>query len=114
MPAPLIWNSPGLKWSSGATWNGTAASKTKTKTMSNVKAIIDFSGYTAAELGPASHSIHDKMTLNAATFTTPAITMRQSRAAFLFAWQEFCCGKRPRALQNWARQSRSLNPWPPS
>ena len=43
--------------------------------MSNIKAIIDFSGYTAAELGPASHSIHDKMTLNAATFTTPAITM---------------------------------------
>jgi hypothetical protein len=72
MPPPLTWNRPGLLWNSpGATWNGTA----RTRTMSNIKAIIDFSGYTAAELGPVAHTIHDKMTANAATFTTPTVTM---------------------------------------
>jgi hypothetical protein len=39
------------------------------------KAIIDFSGYTAAELSPVAHTIHDQMTANAATFTTPPMTM---------------------------------------
>jgi hypothetical protein len=48
--------------------------------MSNIKAIIDFSGYTAAELGPIGHTIHDKMTANAATFTTPTITMAALQA----------------------------------
>jgi hypothetical protein len=39
------------------------------------KAIIDFSGYTGAELIPAARNIHDKMTAAAATFTTPPVTM---------------------------------------
>ncbi|MGB8169071.1 MAG: hypothetical protein WCF18_16360, partial [Chthoniobacteraceae bacterium] len=47
----------------------------KPKSMSNIKASIDFSGYTAAELGPVAQSIHDSMTANATTFTTPPVTM---------------------------------------
>lgn len=73
MPTPLTWDTPGLLWDSGATWDGVAANPRKS--MSNVKASIDFSSYTAAELGPIAHSIHDLMTANAATFTTPPVTM---------------------------------------
>jgi hypothetical protein len=36
------------------------------------KAIIDFSVYTGPELLPVGKTVHDKMTDNAATFTTPA------------------------------------------
>jgi hypothetical protein len=43
--------------------------------MNNSKAIIDFSPYTAAELGPLAQSIHDHMTTNAATFASPPTTM---------------------------------------
>ena len=43
--------------------------------MNNTKAVIDFSGYTAAELGPIAHTIHDKMLANVATFATPTIPM---------------------------------------
>jgi hypothetical protein len=49
MPTPLTWDMPGLTWDSGATWDGTVPEPTKKNTM-NTKAIIDFSGYTAAEL----------------------------------------------------------------
>ena len=42
--------------------------------MSNTKAIIDFSGYTAATLGPAAQAIHDGMTGNG-TFLTPPVDM---------------------------------------
>lgn len=73
MPEPLTWNKPGLLWSSGATWNGVAGKSPKT--MSNTKAIVDFSGYTAAELGPIAQNIHLKMTANAATFDEPTTTM---------------------------------------
>lgn len=73
MPSPLTWDTPGLSWDSGVTWDGGGASKTKN--MSNTKAIIDFSGYTAAELGPIAQNIHDKMTANAVTFATPPVTM---------------------------------------
>ena len=73
MPAPLTYDTPGLLWDSGATWDGVAANKPKS--MSTTKAIIDFSGYTAAELGPVAHTIHDKMTANAATFASPTVAM---------------------------------------
>src|SRR5436305_1774748 len=73
MPSPLTWDTPGLIWDSAAAWDGVAANPTKPKTMSNTKANIDFSGYSAAELGPIAHSIHDQMTANAATFTAPTI-----------------------------------------
>lgn len=73
MPLPLTWDMPGLTWDSGALWDGVAGSS-KRNTM-NMKAIVNFAGYTAAELGPVAQSIHDKMTLNAATFTTPPVTM---------------------------------------
>ena len=43
--------------------------------MNTIKAIIDFSGHTAVELGPIAHNIHDKMTANAATFPSPTVTM---------------------------------------
>lgn len=72
MPAPLTWDTPSLFWDS-ASWDGVAA--TSQKTMNNTKAIIDFSGYTAAELGPVAQTIHTKTTLNAAIFTAPPITM---------------------------------------
>jgi hypothetical protein len=77
MPTPLTWDTPGLTWDSGATWDSVAT--TKPKHMNTTKAIIDFSDYTAAELGPIAHAIQGNMTTNAATFTTPPLTM----AAFL-------------------------------
>ena len=42
--------------------------------MSKTKAIIDFSGYTAANLAPAAQAIHDAMTGNA-TFPAPPVAM---------------------------------------
>lgn len=78
MPTPLTWNKPGLKWNApGATWNGTAPDPTtkRTKAMPNIKAIIDFSNYTAAELGPVAQHIHDEMTEHAATFPSLPVTM---------------------------------------
>ncbi len=73
MPAPLTWDTPGLTWDSGLTWDGVAPSTRKT--MNNTKASIDFSSYTAAELGPVAHTIHDKMAANAVTFATPPVPM---------------------------------------
>ncbi len=73
MPAALSWDSPSLFWDSSASWDGVTAPLRKA--MNNTKAIIDFSDYTAAELGPVAQIIHDKMLLNAATFTDPTITM---------------------------------------
>ena len=75
MSTPLTWNMPGRTWGAG-TWNGVVGSKSKSM---NTKATLDFSGDTAGELGPIAHMIHDKMAANAATFTTPPLTM----AAFL-------------------------------
>lgn len=43
--------------------------------MNTTKAIIDFSDYTDGNLGPTAQHIHDAMTTNAATFTTPPVTM---------------------------------------
>ena len=73
MPTPLTWDTPGLTFDSGITWDSVVPSRPKT--MNNTKAIIDFSGYTAAELGPVAQSIHDNMTAHAATFATPPVTM---------------------------------------
>lgn len=73
MPAPLTWDTPGLAFDSGIAWDSVVPSRTKT--MNNTKAIIDFSGYTAPEFGPVAQSIHDKMTANAATFPTPPLAM---------------------------------------
>jgi len=50
------------------------------KTMSKVKALIQFSGYTAAELAPAAQGIHDQMAANAATFASPPVTMAALQA----------------------------------
>ncbi len=43
--------------------------------MSKTKAIIDFSGYAAADLGPPSQAIHDGIDTNKAVFATPPISM---------------------------------------
>jgi hypothetical protein len=78
MPTPLTWNKPGLKWNTpGATWNGTAASppQPRPKAMSHIKAVIDFSNYTATELGPVAQHIHDQMTEHATAFPAPPVAM---------------------------------------
>jgi len=41
----------------------------------NIKAVIDFSGYTGKALGPVALQVFNKMTANAAVFTTPPIAM---------------------------------------
>lgn len=43
--------------------------------MQNTKAIIDFSSYTAAELGPLAQHIHDELVANVAVFATPTLAM---------------------------------------
>jgi hypothetical protein len=43
--------------------------------MNTTKAIIDFSGYSATELGPLAQVIHTQMTANAATFPSPIVTL---------------------------------------
>ena len=68
---PLTWNLSGKTWSSTLKWNGTT---TVTQTMTT-KAIIDFGSYTAPELTPVAQTIHDQITANAATFTSPPTTM---------------------------------------
>lgn len=71
MPAALTWDA--LNWDS-ATWDGEVAAAPR-KTMNNTKAIINFEDYSASELGPVAQNIHDKMTLNAASFADPPVTM---------------------------------------
>lgn len=77
MLVPLTWDTPGLTWDSGATWDSFLPDPTqpKRKAMNTTKAVIDFSRFSAAELGPVAHTIHDKMTANAAVFATPAVAM---------------------------------------
>ncbi len=73
MSEPLKWDSA-LKWDSpGLTWDGVVPQPKKK--MTNTKAIIDFTDYTASELGPIAQTIHDKMVLNAASFTGLPFTM---------------------------------------
>jgi hypothetical protein len=43
--------------------------------MHKTKAVVSFNPYRAAELGPIAQIIHDKMLLNALTFTKPTVTM---------------------------------------
>lgn len=71
MGKPLTWDS-GIRWDSGLVWGGEVPTP---KRMSNVKAIVDFTGYTAADLAPVAQSIHDNMVTAAATFPTPPLTM---------------------------------------
>ncbi len=73
MPAELTWDMLNLTYDSSAFWDGTAAPRKKA--MSHIKAIINFSNYTAPQLGPAAQSIHDKMLLNAVTFAEPSVSM---------------------------------------
>ncbi len=73
MGKPLRWDSPGLRWDTpGLFWDGDEPAR---KRMPNIKAVIDFTGYTAGDLGPAAQNIHDKMLENAATFPDPPLTM---------------------------------------
>ena len=43
--------------------------------MNKTKAIVDFSNYPAVELGPVARTIHDQMSVNAATFPSPPVSM---------------------------------------
>lgn len=43
--------------------------------MNKTKAIVDFSNYPAVELGPVARIIHDQMSVNAATFPSPPVSM---------------------------------------
>lgn len=43
--------------------------------MSNVKAVIDFSAYTAAELSPVAQGIHNQLSTNAGTFAQPPVAL---------------------------------------
>jgi hypothetical protein len=54
-------------------WNG--VEPTTRKKMANIKAVIDYSGYSAAELGPIAQNIHDKLVANAATFPDLPVTV---------------------------------------
>ena len=71
MGKPLTWDS-GVRWNSGQIWGGVEPDR---KRMSNIKAIVDFTGYTAADLAPVAQTIHNEMLAAAATFATPPITM---------------------------------------
>ena len=74
MSVNLRWDTPGLKWDSGATWDGQQAVKPKSKIM-NTKAIISFSEYSAPALSPVALAIHTALTLNAAVFGTLPVTL---------------------------------------
>ena len=68
---PLTWNRPGARWNqAGLKWNGTITIQSMT-----TKAIIEFSGFTAAELAPIAQTVHDQMSANAATFPSPPVTV---------------------------------------
>ena len=72
MPTQLTWNRPGLTWNQpGTVWNGFIGSNSK----HTMKAKIDFSQYSAAELGPIAQHIHDQLVLNAASFPALPITV---------------------------------------
>ena len=49
--------------------------------MSKIKAVVDFSGYTGANLAPVAQAIHDAMSAAANTFTSPAVAMVPFQAA---------------------------------
>jgi len=72
MPAALTWDAPSAFWD-GSTWDAVQAPPPTT--MNHAKAVIGFTKYTDAGLSPVAQAAHDKMTLNAATFDDPPITM---------------------------------------
>ena len=55
---PLRWNSKAFVWNApNVRWNGNEVTSTK---MPQTKAIIDFGGYDAGDLGPTATTIHDQ------------------------------------------------------
>jgi len=79
MPTPLTWDAPGLHYDAGLTWDGMVPTPIPTQPnpilMNPTKAIIDFTDYLAAELGPIAQIVHTDMTTNAATFTAPTVSL---------------------------------------
>ena len=73
MPPELYLETANLTYDSSISWDAVTASPRRT--MNNIKAIIDFSNYTAPELSPAAHTIFDSLTLNAASFPTLPVTL---------------------------------------
>ncbi|MBL9113447.1 MAG: hypothetical protein JNJ83_00455 [Verrucomicrobiaceae bacterium] len=74
MPAPLRWDTNGLTWDSGSTWDEQQSNNRKSKLM-NTKAVTYFGDYTEASLSPVSRAIHTALTANAATFGTLPVTL---------------------------------------
>lgn len=73
MAKPITWDTPGLRWDTpGLFWDGDMPAPRR---MNNIKAIVDFTGYTAADLAPAAQAIHDGMTEFATSFPEPPATM---------------------------------------
>ena len=73
MTTPLSWDTPGLLWDSAHSWDSAAAAPPRT--MSTIKAITDFTGESNLALKAIAEAIHTNMTLNAATFPNPTVTM---------------------------------------
>ena len=96
MATPLRWNTPGLTWSKpGVVWN---SMEPPSKRMKKIKAIINFTGYTNAELAPVAQTIYDGMTANAATFTAPPVTM-VALAALIATYEQKLAAKASRDSQ---------------
>lgn len=70
MPAPCAGDASFLSWDMDATGGGTANNH-----MNSTKAIINFSNYAAAELGPVAQFIHEQMSDNDDIFDSPNVSM---------------------------------------
>jgi hypothetical protein len=69
---PLRWNTPAFRWNApNVLWNG----QQPTKTMPSTKVVIDFSGYSADELGTTAQAIHGSIVANATLFPNLPFTM---------------------------------------
>src|SRR5256885_2378596 len=70
MPAPRTGDASVLFRDSDATGGGAAKNH-----MNSTKAIIDFSNFTGAELGPVAQFIHEQMSDNDDIFDSPTVSM---------------------------------------
>lgn len=82
MHEPLRWDTPGLTWDSGATWDGVVSTPKRRKSM-NTKAVINFRPYREGDLDAIATYIHEKLTLNAASFPTLPVTMAELNTLIL-------------------------------
>src|ERR1041385_1935123 len=75
-PQPrLKWDTPGLRYGQPLPDSITNPNQQETRMSTNIKAVVDFSGYTGKALGPVALQVYNKMTANAAVFTAPPSAM---------------------------------------